>query len=43
MADREELPVARERMLVVSDISLAASGRVLPPTEMEQMLGELEA
>ncbi len=39
VADQEELPVARERVLVVSDISLDASGRVLPPTEMEQMLG----
>jgi FtsP/CotA-like multicopper oxidase with cupredoxin domain len=37
--DPEELPVARERVLVVSDISLDAAGRLRQPSTMERMMG----
>ena len=37
--DAEELPVARERVLVVSDISLDAAGRLRQPSTMERMMG----
>jgi FtsP/CotA-like multicopper oxidase with cupredoxin domain len=37
--DPEELPVTRERVLVVSDITLDASGRLEQPSTMAQMMG----
>jgi len=37
--DAEALPVTRERVMVVSDISLDASGQILTPSVMEQMMG----
>ena len=37
--DPEELPVTRERVLVVSDITLDAAGRLRQPSTMEQMMG----
>ena len=37
--DPEELPVARERVLVVSDTSLDAAGRLRQPSTMERMMG----
>ena len=35
----EELPVARERVLVVSDTSLDADGQLRQPSAMERMMG----
>jgi len=37
--DADVLPVTRERVMVVSDISLDASGQLLTPSVMEQMMG----
>jgi FtsP/CotA-like multicopper oxidase with cupredoxin domain len=37
--DPEELPVARERLLVVSDITLDAAGRLRQPSTMARMTG----
>lgn len=37
--DVDPLPVTRDRVLVVSDISLDASGGILTPSTMEQMMG----
>ncbi|WP_269190891.1 multicopper oxidase family protein [Blastococcus sp. VKM Ac-2987] len=37
--DVDALPVARERVLVVSDISLDAAGRLRQPSTMERMMG----
>lgn len=37
--DPDEIPVARERVLVVSDISLDAAGRLSQPSRMERMTG----
>jgi FtsP/CotA-like multicopper oxidase with cupredoxin domain len=37
--DPEELPVSRERVLVVSDITLDADGRLQQPSMMAQMMG----
>ncbi|QGU03447.1 multicopper oxidase family protein [Corynebacterium comes] len=37
--DPEELPVARERILVISDLSLDARGNVAGVSPMEQMMG----
>lgn len=37
--ESDPLPVTRDRVLVVSDISLDASGRILAPSTMEQMMG----
>ncbi|MBC7762306.1 MAG: multicopper oxidase family protein [Candidatus Saccharibacteria bacterium] len=37
--DADSLPVTRERVMVVSDISLAASGQIRVPSTMEQMMG----
>ncbi len=37
--DTEELPFARERLLVISDITLDDSGRVRQPATMERMTG----
>jgi FtsP/CotA-like multicopper oxidase with cupredoxin domain len=37
--DPEELPVTRERVLVVSDITLDAAGRLRQPSTVEQMMG----
>jgi FtsP/CotA-like multicopper oxidase with cupredoxin domain len=37
--DPEELSVARERVLVISDISLDAAGRLRQPSTMERMTG----
>ncbi len=33
------VPVTRERVMVVSDISLDGSGQILTPSDMEQMMG----
>ena len=37
--DPEELPVARGRVIVVSDITLDAAGRLRQPSTMERMMG----
>jgi len=37
--DTDAIPVTRERVMVVSDISLDASGQILTPSTMEQMMG----
>ena len=37
--DTNALPVTRERVMVVSDITLDASGQILVPSTMEQMMG----
>ncbi len=37
--DVQELPVSRERLLVVSDITLDGSGDVVPPSRMERVMG----
>ncbi|MDP3208718.1 MAG: multicopper oxidase family protein [Rhodoglobus sp.] len=37
--DSTPIPVARERVLVVSDITLDASGRIPPSSEMDSMVG----
>jgi FtsP/CotA-like multicopper oxidase with cupredoxin domain len=37
--DREEPPFTRERVLVVSDITLDGAGRVRQPSQMERMMG----
>jgi FtsP/CotA-like multicopper oxidase with cupredoxin domain len=37
--DPEAIPVARERVLVISDISLDASGRIPAPSAMDSMMG----
>ena len=37
--DPDELPVSRERVLVVSDITLDAAGRVRPPSRTARMMG----
>ncbi len=37
--DPQELPVTRERVLVISDITLDAAGRLEPPSTMAQMMG----
>lgn len=37
--DPERLPVSRERLLVVSDISLTGSGSLRPPSAAEQVMG----
>jgi FtsP/CotA-like multicopper oxidase with cupredoxin domain len=37
--DAEPVPVSRERVLVVSDITLGEGGRVRQPSPMEQMMG----
>ena len=37
--DTNAVPVTRERVMVVSDISLDASGQILTPSTMEQMMG----
>ena len=37
--DVQELPVSRERLLVVSDITLDGSGDVVPPSQMERVMG----
>ena len=37
--DADELPVARERVLVISDITLDGAGRVQPPSMMARMMG----
>ena len=37
--DPSPVDVARERLLVVSDVSLDASGQVVTPSQMEQMMG----
>jgi len=37
--DTNAVPVTRERVMVVSDTSLDASGQILTPSTMEQMMG----
>lgn len=37
--DTDPVAVSRDRVLVVSDISLDAAGRILTPSTMEQMMG----
>lgn len=37
--DTDAIPVTRERVMVISDISLDASGQILAPSTMEQMMG----
>lgn len=37
--DPEPIPVSRERVLVISDISFDASGAVLAPSAMDRMIG----
>lgn len=37
--DDEELPVTRERVMVVSDITLDSGGSLVSPSTMEQMMG----
>jgi FtsP/CotA-like multicopper oxidase with cupredoxin domain len=37
--DDDAIPVERERVMVVSDITLDASGSLVPPSTMEQMMG----
>ncbi|SOC50150.1 Multicopper oxidase with three cupredoxin domains (includes cell division protein FtsP and spore coat protein CotA) [Blastococcus aggregatus] len=37
--DPQDLPVARERVLVVSDITLDGAGRLQQPSGMDQMMG----
>ena len=37
--DLEGLPVTRERLLLISDISLTGSGSLRPPSAAEQMMG----
>ncbi|MFH0241266.1 multicopper oxidase family protein [Streptomyces sp. HK10] len=37
--ETEPVPVTRERVLIVSDITLSGSGEVVAPTVMEQMMG----
>jgi FtsP/CotA-like multicopper oxidase with cupredoxin domain len=37
--DLEELPISRERVLVVSDITLDGAGRLQQPSTMAQMMG----
>lgn len=37
--DAEDLQVARERVLVVSDITLDGAGRLVPPSAMDRMTG----
>ncbi|OLT00472.1 copper oxidase [Pseudonocardia sp. CNS-004] len=39
VGDPTPVPVTRERLLVVSDISLDDDGQVLPPSPMAQMMG----
>jgi FtsP/CotA-like multicopper oxidase with cupredoxin domain len=39
VGDPTPVPVTRERLLVVSDISLNGDGQVLPPSPMSQMFG----
>ncbi|MGW6172937.1 multicopper oxidase family protein [Arthrobacter sp. NPDC055138] len=39
MEDLEEVPVTRERLLLVSDISLTGTGSLRPPSAAEQMSG----
>lgn len=37
--DTDAIPATRERVMVVSDINLDASGQILTPSTMEQMMG----
>ncbi|MBA2278539.1 MAG: multicopper oxidase family protein, partial [Chloroflexia bacterium] len=39
VGDRDQLPVTRERVLVISDITLDGAGRVRPVTSIERTLG----
>ncbi|GAA2001398.1 multicopper oxidase family protein [Brevibacterium samyangense] len=37
--DREALPMTRERLMIVSDLSVDASGNLVEPDRMQQMMG----
>ena len=39
VGDRDPVPVTRERVLVISDMSLDGAGRIRPVSAMERMLG----